>query len=104
MPKGTPYGLKCRRCRRGMWREPRQIKGCRPTGRTETRITRSGHCGHGSGGGESFEGHRGEVECLDCGHRWFSTNPRSGRQRARRETPPPPTCQGTKTTPNVKTP
>jgi hypothetical protein len=78
MPKGTPYVLKCPECKRGKWGYPSQIKGVRPTGRVRERKTRSQHCGHGSGGA-AFYGHMGEVECLDCGHRWFSTHPDSGR-------------------------
>lgn len=90
MPTGTPYTLKCRRCKRGMNRQLLLSRGfyglhagaerarVERTGRVEKRVTRSKHAGHG-GGGPSFYGHRGEVRCQDCGHRWWSTHPLSGR-------------------------
>lgn len=78
MPKGTPICLKCPHCRRGMYGHAPRDKGVRPTGRVELQVRRSAHQGHGSGGG-GFWGHRGEVECLDCGHRWYSFSPWSGR-------------------------
>jgi hypothetical protein len=78
---GTPLTLKCPRCKAGQWGEARAERGCRPTGRVEERVRRSRHQGHGKGG-MGFTGHRGEVECLDCGHKWFSTHPRSGRKPA----------------------
>lgn len=80
MPKGTPISLKCPSCKRGKWNELRALAGCRPTGRVEPRITRSKHQGHGNGG-RGFRGHRGEVLCHDCGHKWFSSHPASGRLR-----------------------
>jgi len=64
-----------------MYRQLRRDKGTRPTGRVEEKVTRSKHSGHGKGGA-GFTGHRGEVECLDCGHKWYSTHPRSGRVRS----------------------
>lgn len=79
MPKGTPYALKCRKCKRGMWGEWRKPeKGVHPTGETESRLTTSNHKGYGAGG-HAFTGYRGKVRCLDCGHEWFSTHPASGR-------------------------
>ena len=89
MPTGTPYTLKCRRCKRGMNRELLHLRDfyvgaarVQPTGRVEAKVTRSKHTGHGNGGA-SFYGHRGEVRCLDCGHTWWSTHPRSGRVECR---------------------
>jgi ribosomal protein S27E len=79
MPTGTPLYMKCPKCRRGQYSYPRQVRGVRPTGKVEKRITRSAHCGHGSGG-RAFYGHRGQVECLDCGHVWYSTHFDSGRK------------------------
>lgn len=32
MPKGSPLGLKCPKCKRGKWGEPRREKGCTSTG------------------------------------------------------------------------
>ena len=80
MPRGTPICLKCPSCKRGQWSELPRERGVRATGRVERIVRRSAHAGHG-GGGSSFTGHRGEVECLDCGHHWFSTRPGSGRLR-----------------------
>jgi hypothetical protein len=80
MPRGTPLSLKCPKCRRGQWRAPRAVRGVKATGRVEKRISRSRGSGYG-GGGPLFTGHRGEVECLDCGHKWWSTHPHSGRVR-----------------------
>ncbi len=81
MSRGTPITMKCPRCKRGEYgREPRE-RGCRPTGKVENKIHRSNHQGHGCGG-TGFFGYRGEVECLDCGHKWFSTHPSSGRKGA----------------------
>lgn len=74
MPKGTPICLKCPKCKRGKWREARMVEGCAPTGRIEAHITKSKHGGRGDGG-HSFTGHRGQVECRDCGYTWFSTLP-----------------------------
>jgi len=54
-----------------MWGHPRG-NGTRSTGRIESKITRSRHKSFGEGG-RTFLGHRGEMECLDCGHAWFST-------------------------------
>jgi ribosomal protein S27E len=82
MPAGTPLTIKCPKCKRGMFGYPRRDRGCRPTGRVDDKIRRSQHCGHGNGGA-GFYGYRGEVECLDCGHKWFSTHPNSGRRRVR---------------------
>ena len=78
MPTGTPLTLKCPSCRRGQFGYGRIELGVRATGETERRLTWSAHSGSG-GGGCSFRGHRGRVECLDCGHAWFSTHPDSGR-------------------------
>lgn len=78
MPKGTPITLKCPKCSAGKWRRQRAVRGCRATGEAEKKISRSKHVGHGSGGG-GFRGHRGLAECKDCGHRWYSTHPSSGR-------------------------
>lgn len=80
MSTGTPYALKCPRCKRGKYREARQINGVRKTGAVEIRLTKSNHKGHGNGG-RSFFGHRGHVRCFDCGHEWFSTHWMSGRIR-----------------------
>lgn len=79
MPTGTPLSLKCPKCKRGKWGKDRSVKHCMQTGRTEDRVFRSAHKGHG-GGGSSFWGFRGEVKCGDCGHTWFSTHPSSGRK------------------------
>lgn len=81
MSTGTPHVLKCPKCKRGQWREPPIERGVHKTGNVEPRITKSAHKGHGNGG-RSFYGHRGEVECLDCGHKWFSTHHSSGRVEA----------------------
>jgi hypothetical protein len=83
MPTGTPGSLKCPACHRGQYGRPVQSLGVRPTGRVEERVSRSKHSGHGAGG-HGFLGHRGEVECLDCGHKWFSTHPQSGRMEVDR--------------------
>lgn len=78
--RGTPLVLKCRKCKRGMWKEPRAMGSVVATGGFETRVTTSKHSGHGDGG-SVFHGHRAEVKCLDCGHKWFTTHPsRSGRK------------------------
>jgi hypothetical protein len=81
MPTGTPFTMKCPACRRGAFGHASPDLGVRKTGRVEKQVTRSKHRGTG-GGGCSFRGHRGEVECLDCGHRWYSTHPDSGRVSA----------------------
>ena len=78
MTSGTPTTLKCPHCRLGKWGHPRPRNGVRATGFTETRVTKSKHQGHGNGGA-SFIGYRGQVICLDCGHKWYSTHPDSGR-------------------------
>ena len=78
MPKGIPLWPKCPKCRRGMWGENRPDHGTFRTGGIESKISRSKHQGHGDGG-RGFYGHRGEVECRDCGYKWFSTHPASGR-------------------------
>ncbi len=77
MPKGTPLGLKCPKCKRGKWGKPPARNGVHPTGEVEGRITSSACHGTGSGGVQ-FRGYRGKVRCGDCGHEWFSTHPRSG--------------------------
>jgi hypothetical protein len=88
MSKGTPFALKCPKCKRGKYREPCQIKGVEKTGEVEKKLTKSNHRGSGSGG-RSFFGYRGRVRCLDCGHEWFSTHSMSGRIRAdEKETSP----------------
>ena len=80
MPRGTPIVPKCPKCKAGKYGYARAMSGCRPTGHVEKRLSRSNHSGHG-GGGAGFYGYRGEVECLDCGHKWYSTHPSSGRVR-----------------------
>lgn len=80
MPKGTPLWPYCRRCRKGY--NPSNVfddrgRNTKKTGFNEERVTKSRHGGFGSGG-QSFFGHRGEMECLDCGAKWFSTHPSSG--------------------------
>lgn len=79
--KGTPITMKCPKCHRGQFGHRAKINGVRMTGAVEKKLTRSKHCGHGSGGA-GFYGHRGQVECLDCGHKWYSTHPDSGRVAA----------------------
>ncbi len=81
MTRGTPITIKCPRCKRGKYGKRGALNGCRPTGNVEHKITRSGHTGHG-GGGPAFNGYRGEVLCGDCGHKWYSTHPTSGRRPA----------------------
>jgi hypothetical protein len=81
MPTGTPCWPKCPKCKRGKWGYPKPEKGVHFTGLVERRLTTSKHQGHGNGG-QGFHGHRGLIECHDCGHKWFSTNPRSGRIRS----------------------
>lgn len=78
MPAGTPITLKCPACKRGKYGCLARKNGVRHTGRVEPKWTRSKHRGAGKGG-SGFRGHRGEVECLDCGYKWFSTHPDSGR-------------------------
>lgn len=85
MSKGTSIWLKCPKCKRGKFGHKPQVKGVRKTGRVEGKISRSAHRGTGDGGA-SFYGHRGEVECLDCGHKWYSTHPNSGRVAVRMST------------------
>jgi hypothetical protein len=80
MPTGTPYTIKCPRCKLGTYGRRGQYHGVRATGAVEKTWSRSGHKGTGNGG-RSFYGHRGQVECLDCGHKWWSTHPNSGRIR-----------------------
>lgn len=80
MPKGTPLWPKCPACKRGQYGELSIEKGTFKTGRFELRVTRSGHKGSGSGG-SSFIGHRGEMQCRDCGHLWYSTHAASDRIR-----------------------
>lgn len=77
MPAGSPLSLKCPKCHRGQFGYPPKEKGCRPTGNVEERITKTKTQGHGKGGA-ARRGHRGEAECLDCGHRWYSTHPLAG--------------------------
>lgn len=78
MPSGTPIVIKCPKCRLGQYGHESPIRGVRKTGITEAKISRSHHQGHGKCG-SGFTGHRGQVECGDCGHKWFSTHPASGR-------------------------
>ena len=78
--RGTPMTARCPRCHRGQFNHPRSVKGVRSTGLVEPRITRSAHRAGASGAG--FIGYRGQFECLDCGHKWFSTHPDSGRVHA----------------------
>ena len=70
--RGAPLSMKCPACRRGMWNNPRPIKGVRPTGIIEEKPHR---CGRRRG---YVIRHRGQVRCLDCGHVWWSTHPDSG--------------------------
>jgi hypothetical protein len=84
MSRGTPHTMKCPKCKRGMFGHPRRQLGVRPTGKLEPGLTRTHNRGH-HGGGPSFYGHRGQVECLDCGHVWYSTHPDSGRREASRQ-------------------
>lgn len=79
MSRGTPFCLKCPKCKRGTYGRY-GMPHCSRTGNIERKISRSAHVGHGSGG-SSFGGHRGEVLCNDCGHRWWSTHFNSGRVR-----------------------
>gem|GEM_PF-6105372 len=85
MPPGTPICLKCPKCRRGQWREPKPELGVRVIG-NGTRMVRSRHSGHGNGG-NGFYGYPGLVRCLDCGHGWYSTHPASGRVHRRKAHP-----------------
>jgi len=80
MPTGSPLSLKCPKCRRGQWGHAPRLMGCRPTGSVEARITTTKQQGHGNGG-PARTGHRGEAECRDCGHRWYSSHPFSGWKR-----------------------
>lgn len=73
MPKGSPHGLKCPKCKRGCYREPSPWHGVIATDKLEPRITKTGM---GSGSGRGFNGHRGGAKCLDCGHEWWSTHSR----------------------------
>jgi hypothetical protein len=107
MPTGSPLTLKCPKCRRGQYWKPPIEKGVRATGVTEGRVTMSAHMGHGNGG-PSFYGYRGEAECLDCGHKWFSTHPQSGRMYSCRcctdgDRPPDPNCKRCNGTGKVRT-
>jgi len=75
--RGTPVVLKCPRCKRGKWLERPIEHGLQVIG-IERVIRKSNH--HGTGqGGHAFVGHRGIVRCLDCGYRWTSAHPQSGR-------------------------
>lgn len=67
--RGCPLTLKCPRCKRGKWNCPRREKGVRRTGRVAEKMTAQKH------GNRIY---RGEVQCLDCGHVWWSTHPQSG--------------------------
>lgn len=100
MPKGTPLTRKCPRCKRGAWRKPRAVLGVQRTGDVEARITRGSHKGYGSG--RTFWGHRGEMLCLDCNHRWFSTHPSSGAIRCSRDDCPGPWTHGAKAQPKAR--
>lgn len=79
MPRGTPFSLKCPRCRRGKYGQSLAFRGCHSTGVFEERLHRS-RSSAGGGGGHRFYGYRGQVKCDDCGHTWFSSHPRSGRK------------------------
>lgn len=81
MSSGTPIVMKCPKCKRGEHGRDRRVLGCHATGEVENVIRRSKHQGHGKGG-SGFTGYRGLAECRDCGHRWFSTHPGSGRKSA----------------------
>jgi hypothetical protein len=80
MPKGTPIIMKCPKCRRGRYGHGRRYEGVMPIGVELSRHSGK-HQGHGSGG-RGFHGHRGIVQCRDCGHVWASTHPASGRIRS----------------------
>lgn len=67
------------KCKRGRYGHG-GVPNCMSTGKVERRITRSAHKGYGNGG-SSFNGHRGQVKCHDCGYQWFSTLSRSGREK-----------------------
>lgn len=73
MPKGTPIGLKCPRCRRGKWGYERTVKGVQLADEYEGRVHRTRSSSAGGCGGPTKVGHRRKVECLDCGHVWFTT-------------------------------
>lgn len=82
MPSGSPYALKCPACRRGQYGQPRPIRGVRGTGRLEPGPAHKTKQTSGSGkGGPNMWGWKGEAECLDCGHFWWSNHPQvSARQ------------------------
>ena len=77
--KGTPLTIKCPSCKRGMYGHLPKRLGVRRTGNVGPRLVKSKHRAAASGRG--FHGYPGEVECLDCGHIWYSTHPLSGRRR-----------------------
>lgn len=74
MPKGSPHGLKCPKCKRGCYRHPNAVHGVIATDKLEPRITTTGK---GYGSGKGFRGHRGGAKCLDCGYTWWSTHIRA---------------------------
>jgi len=80
VPKGTPFWPKCPNCKRGAFGKLPSVAGTLKTGRIEQKIHRSAHKGYGDGG-RTFIGHRGEMQCRDCGHTWLSTHSASGRIR-----------------------
>jgi hypothetical protein len=45
--RGTPFALRCPKCHRGQFGHLRSVKGVRPTGRVDPKITRSKHMGSG---------------------------------------------------------
>jgi len=68
--KTGPLRLACPKCRRGTFGNAPTVAGVRKTGLVEGRE----YSTHG------WSGHRGQVECLDCGHVWYSTHRLSGRR------------------------
>lgn len=71
MGRGKPISVKCPKCKRGKYLCERQVRGVMVIAH-ETRVSaRKSSCG--GTGGARFYGHRGIVECLDCGHTWRST-------------------------------
>jgi len=71
MPRGRPIRTKCPKCKRGQYREPRPERGVALIGHEVT--MRYGKKNGSGSGGATFYGHRGIMECLDCGHIWAST-------------------------------
>lgn len=58
-----PLTLKCPSCKRGMWRKARIDKGLEKTG-ADPKLVRQG----------STPRWKQQVRCLDCGHKWWTTN------------------------------